>query len=194
VVCYKEAARDPLLGHDNSRVTVKWREAPVLHPENALVGIMYSQYAHVPRGFPWRFSPSPATTASSPLLAGTGLRPGQAHGCDLVGYEWERVFVNGASPAGRHVLSASSTVTWAQRADTSNTTYFVAASGSLVFASGSIYWSSALDDLRVSDVAPEFGPVDPGATCALSGQSRAVSEIQALMVPCHGCARDAACP
>ena len=32
--------------------------------------------------------------------------------------------------------------------DTSNTTYYIASSGALVFASGSIYWTAALDSYR----------------------------------------------
>jgi hypothetical protein len=180
VVCYKEVARDPLLGKDNSRVTVRWREAPVLRPENALVGIMYSQYAPVPQGFPWQFSPS-GTTVSSRLLTGTGLRPGQQYGCDLVGYEWDRVFANGVSPAHLHVLSTSATVTWAHRADTSNSAYYVAPSGALVFASGSIYWSYALDDLHLPDASEDSGIVSPRPTCGAGGVSAAVPEIQTLM-------------
>lgn len=38
IVCYKAAGLDPLLGVDDSRVTVHWHEPPVLRPANPLTG------------------------------------------------------------------------------------------------------------------------------------------------------------
>jgi len=147
IVCYKvltahkDLTRDPLYGHDNSRVTSLWK-APVLgRPENALIGIMFSSYTSQQLGFPWRVSP----TAKSPLLQGTGLQPGQQYGCDLVGYEWDRVFSNGMTPPGLNVLATSQVKDNFNKLDVSNTTYYIARSGALVFATGSVYWTAALD-------------------------------------------------
>ena len=161
VVCYKvstefgDLSLDPFYGVDNSRVTAQWRD-PVIHrPENALVGIMYSDTNGTLRGFPWVAYPS-----SSPLLQNTGLQAGQQHGMGLVGYEWDRVFHNGATPAGLQILASSPTLTVDGQHDTSQTTYYVAPSGAMVFATGSLYWTTALDNYRFAKDAQET-PVVP---------------------------------
>jgi hypothetical protein len=171
VVCYKvesvlhDLALDPFYGKDNSRVTTQWRDPLLARPENALIGIMYSDLTHQQRGFPWVVNPQ----IQSPLLDGTGLQPGQHYGCGLVGYEWDRIFTNGATPAGLQVLAVSATRNQDGIADTSNTTYYIAPSGAMVFATGSIYWASALDSYRFQ--------TDP--LCANQGTS--VLGIQKLM-------------
>ena len=150
IVCYKVAtvnndlARDPLYGKDNTRVTAEWRDPVLARPENALIGIMYSGFIHSRQGFPWEVS----SLAKSPFLDGTGLQPGQQYGCGLVGSVWDRIFSNGATPAGLQVLGTSQTQTDDNRADTSNTTYYIAPSGAMVFATGSIYWTLSLDHYR----------------------------------------------
>ena len=151
VVCYKVStsqktlARDPLYREDNSRVTALWRDPVLARPENALIGMMYSGYTSHRPGFPWITS----SRAGSPLLDGTGLQADQPYGCDQVGYEWDRIFDNGATPAGLQVLATSRTQNNAGRSDTSNTTYYIAKSGALVFATGSIYWTAFLDGYRL---------------------------------------------
>ena len=151
VVCYKvqtgnnDLARDPLYGKDNTRVTSQWRDPVLNRPENALIGIMYSSLVSSRFGFPWQVS----SLAKSTLLDRTGLEPGQQYGCDIVGYEWDRIFANGATPAGLQVLATSHTVSYTGAPDTSNTTYYIAPSGAMVFATGSIYWTTALDSYRL---------------------------------------------
>lgn len=152
IVCYKvltgnhDLARDPLYGKDNTRVTAQWRDPVLNRPENALIGIMYSSLTDSQQrlGFPWQVNP----LAKSPLLDGTGLQPGQQYGCDLVGYEWDRIFNNGATPPGLQVLGVSQTMSKYNTADFSNTTYYIAPSGAMVFATGSIYWTTVLDSYR----------------------------------------------
>ena len=144
IVCYKVATNDPLFGRQNALVTVNWRDNLIGRPENALIGIMYSSWSQAV-GFPWQVS----ANASSTLLVGTSLVPGNTYGCDYVGYEWDHVFDNGKTPAGLHILGASRATSHDGTVDVSNTTYYVAPSGALVFASGSIYWSFALDSYRM---------------------------------------------
>src|SRR5262249_18986635 len=90
-------------------------------------------------------------------------------GCDLVGYEWDRVFANNATPPNLQILSTSHTLNDQNKSDVSNTTYYIAPSGAMVFASGSIYWELALDDYRFT--------TDP----ACIDKDHAVPEIQKLM-------------
>ncbi len=170
VVCYKvgtsisDLALDPFYGRDNTRITSEWRD-PVLHrPENALIGIMFSDLTHVRQGFSWEVD----SQATSPLLNGTGLQAGQKYGCDLVGYEWDRVYNNGATPQGLQVLGtthtqSSDTASGAIAPDLSNTTYYIAPSDAMVFATGSIYWTIALDSYRyqVDDLCASQNPVIP---------------------------------
>ncbi len=171
VVCYKvqtdnnDLARDPLYGKDNTRVTSKWRDPVLNRPENALIGIMYSSLVGDRVGFPWRVS----SQAKSTLLDGTGLKAGLQYGCDIVGNEWDRVFANGATPAGLQVLATTHTVSYTGAPDTSNTTYYIARSGAMVFAAGSLYWTAALDTYRLYQ----------DGSCA--SQSPVVFGIQSLM-------------
>ncbi|HEU5227515.1 MAG TPA: N,N-dimethylformamidase beta subunit family domain-containing protein [Ktedonobacteraceae bacterium] len=171
IVCYKVATaqhdlqRDPFYGVDNSRVTAQWRDPVIGRPENSLIGIMYANVIHQRRGYPWYINPQTA----SPLLRGTGLQPSKSYGCDLVGYEWDRVFTNGATPANLQVLAVSPVTNDDGTIDVSYTTYYFANAKSLVFASGSVYWTGALDDYRISTNDP----------CA--GQTAAIPAIQKLM-------------
>ena len=166
IVCYKvltashDLAHDPLYGKDNTRVTSQWRDPVLARPENALIGIMYSEFTSQQRGFSWRVS----TQAKSPLLNGTGLQAGQQYGCDVVGYEWDHIFNNGATPAGLQVLAISRTIDEYNKNDISETTYYIAPSGAMVFATGSIYWTASLDTYRYSTdkICADQDPVVPG--------------------------------
>ena len=172
VICYKVAtsqndlARDPEYAIDSTRVTSRWRDPVLSQPENGLIGVMYSNLTHAQQGFAWQV----ATNTNTSFLTATGLKSGQAYGCGLVGYAWDRVYMNGSSPKGLHILAASPTIADGGFNDISDTTYYIAPSGAMVFASGSMYWANALDNYRaVFDT-----------TCA--GKDVAVPGIQKLMV------------
>jgi hypothetical protein len=85
-------------------------------------------------------------------------------------YEWDRVFANGFSPPDLQILGSSPTVDDQGQSDVSNTTYYIASSGAMVFATGSTYWTSALDGFRFYQ--------NPSCT----GQENVVPEMQHLMV------------
>ena len=108
-------------------------------------------------------------SGSFTLLTGTELHPGQEYGCNLVGYEWDKVFANNVTPKNLHILSTSQTLNDQNKPDVSNTTYYIAPSGAMVFATGSIYWTLALDDYRFR--------TDP----ACANQNHSVLEMQRLM-------------
>lgn len=170
IVCYKvntdlnNLNQDPLYGQDNTRVTALWRDDVLKRPENALIGIMYSSLNSA-QAFPWQVN----APVQSPFLNGTGLQAGHQYGCDLIGYEWDRVFNNGATPPGLQVLSTSRTMDLDNLSDTSNTTYYVANSGALVFATGSLSWTAGLDTYRF----------DTNTKCTI--QDRVVPGMQILM-------------
>jgi hypothetical protein len=166
VVCYKvetalnNLSLDPFYGKDNSQVTAPFRDPVINRPENALIGIMYDDLTHLQQGFPWQVSAS----ANSPLLKGTSLLQGHSYGCDIVGYEWDHAFNNGSTPANLQVIATSSTINGSGVKTYSNTTYYIASSGAMVFASGSIYWTEALDSYRlnVDPLCANQNPVVPG--------------------------------
>jgi hypothetical protein len=183
IVCYKvqtrlhDLARDPLYGKDNTRVTAQWRDPVLGRPENALIGVMYSGLTHSQQGFPWVVN----SHAAASFLDGTGLRPGQQYGCGLVGYEWDRIYKNGATPAGLQILGTSPTIDENGQADTSDTTYYRASSGVLVFATGSIYWTSALDsyEYQTDPLCAHQNPEIPGM------QKLMLRVMDALVNPQH---------
>ncbi len=186
IVCYKSAALDPLYGRDNANVTVEWRQPPLNRPENALVGIMYTDWTYPPTAWPWRVT---GAGASDPLMAGTGLRPGDAYGCNLVGYEFDHIFYNGQTPAGLHVLAQSYADGQDSGPSASQTTYYIARSGALVFASGSIYWSYALDGLHLWDVphvpAANRSCLGTAASAPIPGIQRLMANVMAQLIVNH---------
>ena len=151
VVCYKvltilhDLTRDPFFNKDKTRLTTQWRDPALASPENALIGVMYDDQNTRQAGFPWQES----WKAKSPLLDGSGLQPGKRYGCDLVGPKWDRVYLNSASPAGLQLLGTSGTVDNSGIGSTSDTVYYIASSGAMVFASGSLNWTWALDSYRL---------------------------------------------
>lgn len=144
MVAYKENTpwHDPLSTdrdpENDHLVTTRWRSAPVNRPEADLLGSMYIEVDHPVDGDfviqdaePW-------------LLAKTGLSRG-ALLPGVAGYEVDGL--SASSPAGTSVV--------ARMADSRTpgaVTLYRAASGALVFATGSMQWSWGLDDYQ----APEL--------------------------------------
>jgi len=203
ITCYKVLAsndsatdpndyrRDPEYGENNALVTSLWRDPVVNKPENALTGVMFSELTHTRAGFAWTVD----SKAVSPLLAHTGLIPGHSYGCGIVGYEWDRVWnlpndpqtYKNATPKNIQILSSSRVVPHDGTTDGppqySNSAYYIASSGALVFASGSIYWGNALDNYRdIGSPAQEGYQQQLANACQGSASnSQAVPEIQKLM-------------
>lgn len=155
VVCYKvttagtNLANDPQYGVNTAIVTSQWRDAVLGRPENSLLGIMYSGF-NSGGNTPWTVDAS----ADHTYFAGTGLTNGTSYGSDLVGYEWDKI--QSGSPTGLKTIGTSNVP---GGSDTSNTTFYRAASGALVFATGSVSWTWALGSYRylASSVAPVPG-------------------------------------
>jgi hypothetical protein len=145
LVCYKDdpadgPPRDPIAATNPSLVTTQFRLAPVNKPENALLGIMFESLFDYGASFPWVVS-----NASHWIYAGTGLQNGQSIP-GLVGYEYDKVFSNGQSPANLQVLAASPVRDANGLNSTAHATIYTAASGAQVFAAGTNYFPWKVDD------------------------------------------------
>jgi sugar lactone lactonase YvrE len=99
VTCYKAHAADPV-GLNSPERTVKFRDAPVRRPENALLGVQFSSRWH-------QFAfPTVITHPDHWAFAGTGLRAGDTLWM-ANGYEQDQLVGNGATPPGVEVLAES---------------------------------------------------------------------------------------
>ncbi|HZR43052.1 MAG TPA: N,N-dimethylformamidase beta subunit family domain-containing protein [Ktedonobacteraceae bacterium] len=180
VVCYRVSSPNTLhldpnyqaptffVKPDNTKsaITAMWSDPVNNRPEQALVGSMHSDLTTIYRpGYPWQVSKT--TDPNSILLKGTGLTPGQSYGCGLVGSEWNSVNPKFPSPTNYHTLSESPVYSDVTRSSipTSNTTYYVASSGALVFATGSFFFSSAVDSYRPPDMQQQG--MSPTKYCGL---------------------------
>ena len=155
VVCYKVGtsgqgygpgvlSNDPQYGVNNALVTAQWRDPVLNRPENAMIGVMFWDDTHGSNGA-WVVDAS----ADQTYFAGTGLVNGSSYGSDLVGYEWDKTFTSPAGPANLKVIGTSPMTGGTSHGNSnSNTTWYRAPSGALVFATGSVSWTWALDTFR----------------------------------------------
>ncbi|MFT3914169.1 MAG: hypothetical protein QM704_08620 [Anaeromyxobacteraceae bacterium] len=136
LVCYKDTATrlDPLRG--TNLTTVRWRQAPVSEPENALLGSMYS--AWILADTAWV-----VTNAGHWLYAGTGLADGDAIP-GVVGYETDRRFSNGVEPPGVEVVARAAVADVEGRPEWHEAVVRATPAGGYVFAAGSIELAWAL--------------------------------------------------
>jgi hypothetical protein len=147
MVCYK----DPLIS-DPVAPTYLWRGPENSRPENALLGIMYVGDNDSSGGYDYV-----VTNAADPYYLNTGLVNNSALN-QLVGYEWDAVVNNGATPAGLVILSTSTTdptgtapgLPAGVTGSVSNAIRYTAASGAKVFAAGSIQLAWGVDSDGVS--------------------------------------------
>ena len=146
-VGYKDVANfnqapgpDPQWNVNNAIVTTRWRDDPVNLPENGLLGVMYQD--QVQKSYPFVVS-----NASNWIYAGTGFTNGTSIP-GIVGYEYDKVWNNGATPPGLTVLSNSPVVGCCEGSGNSfsNSSLYTAASGAQVFAAGTIQWAYGLDN------------------------------------------------
>jgi Domain of unknown function (DUF4082) len=151
MVCYKSNS-DPVVPTNKFRL--------INRPENSLLGVMYtgdnvglydtSSNLNSPSYSGYDFVVS---NSSDPYYANTGLANGSKL-TGLVGYEWDAVVSNGASPNGLVVLSQSAVdpsvldldVPPGTNYNISNAVRYTAASGAKVFSTGSIHWMFGLDN------------------------------------------------
>lgn len=183
VTCYKcqtfnhNLSIDPFYGVDNTRLTTQWRDDELARPENAMIGVMWKDVDQAL--VPWVVD---SGAGSNPLLAGTGLVAGQSYGTDLVGYEWDKIpstlalGTESATPNNIQILGTSPLLNSVSAPDVSHSTVHIGNGGALVFASGSISWTWALDTYRwagnASGVVPEMQRLMTNIMTALISRSK----------------------
>ncbi|MEY4728990.1 MAG: hypothetical protein RL020_148, partial [Pseudomonadota bacterium] len=144
MVSYKEAA-DPAAS-SAAETTTQFRLAPVSRPEASLIGVMYD--------FSPVYSDMVISNCVPWVCAGTNLVNGDKL-IGMLGYEVDRI--SSSSPANIQPITASpynvirNGVTETRY---SNMTYYQAASGSGVFATGSMYWNYGLN--AYGNVNPDY--------------------------------------
>lgn len=141
MVGFKEAALD--VGAPPGETTVRWRDAQVNEPENGILGIMYSSDYTFGDSFPWVVKNS-----AHWIYGGTGVVDGDEIP-GLVGYEYDRVWDNGVSPptVDLVLLAESPVLDRNSLPDVHHAAIHTrSASGAIVFAAGTNYWSWFLDN------------------------------------------------
>jgi hypothetical protein len=160
VVCYKAGPEDPLYGVDNTDVTSDWPAGPDPRPESVLIGDMYQS------------NPVDAALVVSTPGAwgfeGTGLAEGDslAH---TVGSEFDAYDPSSPGPNNIEIWSHSPLVCRGKPGH-SDMTYYTAAGGGGVFATGTNWW--------VSKLADNLGAMPPGLVArAVPDVTSAVTRI-----------------
>jgi len=145
LVCYKDASIDPV---QDSTTTVQWRDPLLNRPEQALMGVQFSE-ENGSQNFPYF-----VINSSSWVYGNTDFTDGSSVP-GIVGYEWDRFDSNFPPPpavAGSWtLLGNSATVTDGGSADASNSSIYQAQSGAWVFATGTMSWSSGLSAPGLAD-------------------------------------------
>jgi hypothetical protein len=134
ILCYKDAAIDPLSGRDNADTTQQWRDAPDPRPESTLTGVFYECNPVS--------APYVVYDPSSWIFGGAGAYKGKRFD-GLVGPEYDRL--NPAVPFPRPIqVLAHSPLTCDGVATFSDSAYYTVPSGAGVFASGTMRWVCAM--------------------------------------------------
>jgi hypothetical protein len=134
MVCYKQAHEDPMLAQNPDEATQQWRLAPNPRPESVITGVIYES-------FPVN-APFVVVEPDAWVFEGTGAVKGQGYK-GLVGVEYDRLIAGMPAPRPLQVLSDSPLV--CRGVPTySNSSYYTTPSGSGVFSTGSLIWSSTL--------------------------------------------------
>jgi hypothetical protein len=147
LVCYRDASIDPLAATAPGLATVRWVDPPVSRAQDSLTGTLYTGRI-LPEPAPWVL----AATAPAWLVAGTGMRAGDAIPgmvgveCDTAvetnshPYRWDA----SAAPRSLVLVSESPVVTASGQALFCNTVSYEMAGGAKVFNAGTWSWQDFL--------------------------------------------------
>ena len=131
---YKDANEDPLKNNADT-TPAAWRYPPNSNPESSIIGDYYQCNPVV--------ADMAITDPSSWVFAGTGVKAGE-HLAGVVGTEYDHYDPKAPGPRNVQVMARSPLVCQG-RADYADMTYYSAASGAGVFASGTLLWIPKLD-------------------------------------------------
>jgi hypothetical protein len=134
IICYKEAAIDPLFGKDDADTTQQWRQAPDSRPESVITGVFYECNPVS--------DPYVVYDPASWLFAGTGVYRGETFP-GMVGPEYDRLNPAVPYPKPMQVL-AHSPLRCGGIPTYSDSVYYTTSSGAGVFASGTMRWVCAM--------------------------------------------------
>ena len=157
IVCFKDNTVDPMAKSTTQKhlATSYWREAPTSRPEDMLMGVQYDEQCFPSSG------DIVVSNATHWAFQNTNLQNG-AHFINLMnGRETDRVHDNAPPTLEILCISPISIPDHPERTNlvAHTTMYTWPASGSFVFACGTLTWSFALDDFGQS--WRDEVPVDP---------------------------------
>jgi hypothetical protein len=135
-ICYKDPTEDPLYGVNDPIVTANWPDPPAAQPQSTLIGDMYQSNPVN--------APLVVADASSWLFRGTGAQNGDTLP-NTVGTEYDGYDPTVPTPQNIQIL-AHSPVEAHGKPGFSDATWYTAASGASVFATGTNWWISKLVD------------------------------------------------
>jgi hypothetical protein len=140
ITSYKNFGFDPMIFGNKTETTVRFREAPLCRPEAELQGVMFD-YDDVNGDIV-------ISNCVHWVCNGTHLKNGDKLK-GMLGYEVDRV--DASSPANIQIIATSPYPILKNGVPTSeiryaNMTYYQAASGAGVFATGSMFWNFGLSD------------------------------------------------
>ena len=131
VVCYKDAAEDPITPHNPTLATaISWAEGPDPRPESELVGVMYQSYNGS--------GPLVVADPTSFVFEGTGLRKGDTIP-NVIGSEFDGFEPRLRGPKNLTILGHSPTNS-VSGPSASDMTYYASPQQGGVFACGTGRW------------------------------------------------------
>ncbi|HLN17540.1 MAG TPA: N,N-dimethylformamidase beta subunit family domain-containing protein [Acidimicrobiales bacterium] len=133
-ICYKDAAEDPISGQQPELTTVNWIQAPLNQPESMLIGSMYQSVG--------ADADLVVVDSSNWLFAGTGLSDGDTLP-QVVQGEYDRYVPPLPGPRNLDVLAHSPVP---GQGNWSDVTYYTAAAGGGVLASGAASFVNKLSN------------------------------------------------
>jgi hypothetical protein len=148
ITCHKDPWRDPALHSDPARVTSRWGDWPLDHPESDTTGVRFVDWDYALNREPAAWI---ARKTDHPLFAGTGLRNGdRIEG--IIGDEWDAYDPTSTIASRVTILGESEPLVGANLGpSTGHTVVYETEGGGFVFATGTTNWCWGLDASSVSD-------------------------------------------
>lgn len=134
IICYKDAAIDPMYHKDKAATTQNWRDPPDPRPESVITGVFYECNPVS--------APYVVYDPKNWIFAGTGVRKGTRFP-GMVGPEYDRVNPAVPFPKPLEVL-AHSPLTCNGVHTYADSAYYTVPSGAGVFAAGTMRWTCAM--------------------------------------------------